>query len=194
MNPGAQAATDFTLDPVNWYTDPFKSPIYYGARVAQWFAGGKTGAGVDFISKTAPGRFATADAVADEAAALSLEGLTTQFTTENLEQASPDLRGAFHELNRFFNMAAYNPKGKEKLTGDRAADLARDEGLLFWVGWVSQNTVSIFSTADANGPFRRIVISFTCSALQAAVKQEAANELILAVSNVLNTPGLCPAE
>jgi zinc protease len=43
-------------------------------------------AGVDFVSKTAPGRFATADAVADEAAALALEGLATDFTTSNLER------------------------------------------------------------------------------------------------------------
>jgi predicted Zn-dependent peptidase len=42
-------------------------------------------AGVDFISKTAPGRFATADAVADEAASLALEGLTTEFTTRTLD-------------------------------------------------------------------------------------------------------------
>jgi predicted Zn-dependent peptidase len=41
-------------------------------------------ASIDFISKTAPGRFATADAVADEASNLALEGLTTQFTTDNL--------------------------------------------------------------------------------------------------------------
>jgi hypothetical protein len=53
VNPAAQGATDFTLDPVNWYTDPFKSPIYYGARVAQWFAGGRTGAGIDFIHSKA---------------------------------------------------------------------------------------------------------------------------------------------
>jgi zinc protease len=42
-------------------------------------------AGVDFISKTAPGRFATADAVADEAVTMALDGLTTEFTTETLE-------------------------------------------------------------------------------------------------------------
>ena len=42
-------------------------------------------AGVDFISKTAPGRFATADAVADEAVTLALDGLSTDFTTETLE-------------------------------------------------------------------------------------------------------------
>jgi len=45
----------------------------------------ETKAGVDFIGKTAPGRYATADAVAEEAAALSLEGLTTDFTTANLQ-------------------------------------------------------------------------------------------------------------
>ena len=46
-------ATDFTIDPVNWYTHPFKSPIYYGARVAHWFSGGKAGTMVDFIHSKA---------------------------------------------------------------------------------------------------------------------------------------------
>jgi zinc protease len=44
----------------------------------------ETQVGIDFIGKTAPGRFATADSVAEEAAGLSLEGLTTEFTTANL--------------------------------------------------------------------------------------------------------------
>jgi predicted Zn-dependent peptidase len=47
-------------------------------------------AGVDYIAKTAPGRYATADAVADEAAGLALDGLTTEFTTQNL-RAMQDL-------------------------------------------------------------------------------------------------------
>lgn len=41
-------------------------------------------AGVDFLCRTAPGRFATADAVADEAAARAAEGLTTAHTTQVL--------------------------------------------------------------------------------------------------------------
>lgn len=45
--------TDFSIDEINWYTRPFKSPIYYGARVAQWFTGGKIGAMVDFIHSKA---------------------------------------------------------------------------------------------------------------------------------------------
>jgi lipid A oxidase len=52
-NPGGPGATDFTVDPVNWYTAPFKSPIYYGARVQRWFAGGRTGGMVDFIHSKA---------------------------------------------------------------------------------------------------------------------------------------------
>lgn len=40
--------------------------------------------GVDFISKTAPGRYATADAIADEAVSMALDGRTTEFTTANL--------------------------------------------------------------------------------------------------------------
>jgi lipid A oxidase len=51
-NPNAPSATDFTIDPVNWYTDPFKSPIYYGVRLARWFTGG-AGTGIDFIHSKA---------------------------------------------------------------------------------------------------------------------------------------------
>ena len=40
--------------------------------------------GVDFIGKTAPGRYATADAIADEAEMMALDGRTTEFTTANL--------------------------------------------------------------------------------------------------------------
>ena len=53
-------------------------------KAREGFTAEETQAGVDFISKTAPGRYATADTVAEEAAGLSLEGLTTEFTTTNL--------------------------------------------------------------------------------------------------------------
>ncbi|HET6320660.1 MAG TPA: hypothetical protein VFF87_01285 [Hyphomicrobium sp.] len=52
-NPLTEGATDFTIDKVDWYTAPFKSPIYYGARVAQWFSGGGFGTGLDFIHSKA---------------------------------------------------------------------------------------------------------------------------------------------
>lgn len=44
--------------------------------------------GVDYVGKTAPGRYATADAVADETAALALERLPLDFTTRTLREVA----------------------------------------------------------------------------------------------------------
>jgi phospholipid/cholesterol/gamma-HCH transport system substrate-binding protein len=110
----------------------------------------------------------------------------------DLGAASPNLRESFRELNRFFNMAAYNPGGREKLTGDFEKDRAREEGLLFWLAWTSQNGASVFSTADASGPFRRIILSATCSTWLGAIQQEPAQEIIYNLTDALNDPGICP--
>ena len=56
--------------------------ILDGAR--DGFTDAEVRSGVDYVGKTAPGRYATADAVADETAALALEGLPLDFTTRNL--------------------------------------------------------------------------------------------------------------
>ena len=76
----------------------------------------------------------------------------------DLSKASPELTGTFRGLNRLFNIGAHNPNGNEELTGDLAKDRARDEGYLYWLAWTAQNTVSLFSTSDAQGPFRRIFL------------------------------------
>lgn len=61
-------------------------------------------AGADFIRMTAPARFGTADAVADEAAMLAHDGLTTDFTTRNLAalaSADPEaVSAAYREVVR----------------------------------------------------------------------------------------------
>ena len=89
----------------------------------------------------------------------------------NLAKASPDLRESFFELNRFFNMAAYNPGGRERLTGNADTDRARDEGLLFWLGWVAHNSNLVFSTGDAQGPYRRIILNATCTTYRQILEQ-----------------------
>ena len=73
-------------------------------------------------------------------------------------KAMPDLKGAVGELNRFFNMGAYNPGGAEPVTGSIAQQRARQEGYLYWLAWAAQNGVSLFSTANAQGPWRRVTI------------------------------------
>ena len=90
----------------------------------------------------------------------------------DLAQATPDLTDTFLELNRFFNMAGYNPKGREAPEAYATNPRARDEGYLFWVGWVAQNTVSIFSTADASGPFRRALLGFGCTSFKTVVASD----------------------
>jgi phospholipid/cholesterol/gamma-HCH transport system substrate-binding protein len=73
-----------------------------------------------------------------------------------LADAGPDLAGSFRGLNRFFNIGAYNPGGTEALTGVPAVDRNRQEGYLFWLAWIAQNTVSVFNVQDATGPIRRV--------------------------------------
>jgi phospholipid/cholesterol/gamma-HCH transport system substrate-binding protein len=114
---------------------------------------------------------------------------TLRPAAQRLSKASPDLRASFYELNRLFNMLAHNPNGREALVpGDQEQNLARDEGFLFWLAWVSQNSVSVFSTSDAAGPYRRLLLAVTCTTVQGLGEDEPAS---LVVANLL--PLLSPA-
>ena len=71
--------------------------ILDGAR--DGFTDAEVRSGADFVGRTAPGRYATADAVADESATLAMEGLPADFTTRNLRAvaslAAEDLDDAY---------------------------------------------------------------------------------------------------
>lgn len=62
---------------------------------------------VNYIGKTAPARYATADAVADEAASLRLDGLSTGFVTDYLAQLAT-LTAA--DLDRAWQLWAKQPR------------------------------------------------------------------------------------
>src|SRR5213078_2993276 len=100
---------------------------------------------------------------------------------QDLSTAMPDLTSSFHELNRFFDIGAYKPNGREPVTGDPVKDRARDEGYLFWLGWTSHDTTSLFSTSDAQGPFRRFLAGMDCTSLKALVHQTPLAEVIYGV-------------
>jgi phospholipid/cholesterol/gamma-HCH transport system substrate-binding protein len=81
----------------------------------------------------------------------------------DLSKAGPDLTNSFLELNRLFNMLSYNPDGTQGIsqgceTGGScsAAERNRNEGYLYWLAWIAQDTTSIFSTRDAQGSIRRV--------------------------------------
>ncbi len=115
----------------------------------------------------------------------------------DLNRANPDLTTSFTKLNRFFNIGAFNPNGAEGLTGDVARDRAREEGHLYWLAWTAQNTVSLFSTGDAQGPFRRIFLGgLGCDTLTALLgivpnTPPALDPLLGGVINNLGAAGAC---
>jgi phospholipid/cholesterol/gamma-HCH transport system substrate-binding protein len=79
----------------------------------------------------------------------------------NLASATPDLTSSLGVLNRFFNMAAFNENGRETPGAS-----GRDEGYLFWAAWLQHNAAAVFSTSDANGPFRPVTLGGTCAVLK----------------------------
>jgi phospholipid/cholesterol/gamma-HCH transport system substrate-binding protein len=80
---------------------------------------------------------------------------------ESLGTATPDLTRTFASLNRFLNLAGFNEAGRQ------GPDVAgRDEGYLFWLAWLQHNGAALFSSSDANGPFRPVTLGGTCTVLR----------------------------
>lgn len=107
----------------------------------------------------------------------------------DLAGALPDLSESFGELNRFVNMAAFNPGGAEPVSDGRV----REEGYLFWLAWVAHNTNMLFSASDASGPFRRTVFAFDCNSLRELNAVEPILTEAFGLTNVLGSAGLCPS-
>jgi phospholipid/cholesterol/gamma-HCH transport system substrate-binding protein len=78
----------------------------------------------------------------------------------DLARTTPRLTDLAYELNRLGNMAAYNPHGAQP---PGAAN--RDEGYLYWAGWLGHNGNSVFQTQDGNGLYRRIYLTASCQTL-----------------------------
>jgi phospholipid/cholesterol/gamma-HCH transport system substrate-binding protein len=110
--------------------------------------------------------------------------------SKDLAAAGPDLTASFRGLNRLFNIGAYNPGGSEGISeacetkgACTREERARNESYLYWLAWVGQNTVSLFSTADALGPIRRAYLLnlncdiFSSEAIQGGMPESEANGL-----------------
>ena len=110
----------------------------------------------------------------------------------SLSRALPDLTESFFELNRFFNIAAFNRNGREGLSESRDANKQRDEGYLFWLAWTVQAGNSVFSTADATGPLRRTFLNISCDSLRDLATNQPGADVILGVTSLLRDNRLCP--
>jgi len=105
---------------------------------------------------------------------------------DQLAAASPRLTELALHLNRLGNMAAYNPNGAEA-----SGTPNRDEGYLYWLGWLAHIGNSTFQAQDAHGVYRRIYFTASCGTLQ-SVFPDPVSQLIGGVGDLLKTGGLCP--
>ena len=80
---------------------------------------------------------------------------------KNLVAATPRLTTVAEKLNKLFNMAAYNPNGAEG-----GGTPGRDEGYLYWLGWLAHVGNSTFSSQDAHGVYRHIYLVATCDTVK----------------------------
>jgi phospholipid/cholesterol/gamma-HCH transport system substrate-binding protein len=119
---------------------------------------------------------------------------------QQLSASSPALTNTFVVLNHLFNMLGYNPYGKQHYSS------SIDGTYLFWLAWLAHNGDAVFGTADANGPFRALTQTSTCTTLQAEaheIDQQAqatmgpgtntngVGAVILGLSNILTNPNFC---
>jgi phospholipid/cholesterol/gamma-HCH transport system substrate-binding protein len=106
--------------------------------------------------------------------------------SRQLAAGTPDVTRSLKVLNRFFNLLAFNRDGRE---GPDDAD--RQEGYLFWLAWVNHLGGAVFSTADANGPFRPVAFAGACETLRRSVDEEPELEFLQGLTPVLTDPRIC---
>jgi hypothetical protein len=103
-----------------------------------------------------------------------------------LAEGEPGLRRTFRIINRFFNLLAYNKDGRE---GPEKAD--RDEGYLFYTGWLVHQVNNLFGSLDAHGPGRPVTYGGTCNTIKNTVGAQEELEALLGLTGALTDPAVC---
>jgi phospholipid/cholesterol/gamma-HCH transport system substrate-binding protein len=104
----------------------------------------------------------------------------------DLARATPNFERVFRVLNRFGNLFANNPNGRED-----PADPNRQEGFLFYLGWLPHQSLNLFSTADAHGPFRPSLIAASCQTFRSITHDAPASEFLLGLTQLFSNPATC---
>lgn len=104
-----------------------------------------------------------------------------------LATATPHLTQSFVVLNHLFNDLGFNPNGAE---GPEVAN--RQEGFLFWIGWLDHQALTLFSTQDANGGYRPLFLTAPCSTYkQLVAEQGQALKFLLNLDPILDNVLAC---
>ena len=104
-----------------------------------------------------------------------------------LADATPDLTRSFVVLNQLFDLMSFNPGGRE---GPEVP--GRQESYLFWIAWVTHQTVNVFATADAHGSYRPVFLAGPCGMLQGLLAEDPTGTLANAnLGEILGAGGAC---
>jgi phospholipid/cholesterol/gamma-HCH transport system substrate-binding protein len=105
---------------------------------------------------------------------------------ERFSEATPRLTVIGEKINRLGNMAAHNPGGAEP-----PGTQGRDEGYLYWAGWLSHNGNSIFEGQDAHGVYRRIYLTTGCPSVFSILSQTPLAGLVSGLEELTKSGGPC---
>ncbi|MDX6699350.1 MAG: phospholipid/cholesterol/gamma-HCH transport system substrate-binding protein [Solirubrobacteraceae bacterium] len=106
---------------------------------------------------------------------------------KQLANATPDLTRSFAVLNKLFDLFSYNPGGRQ---GPEVAN--REEGYLFWIAWVTHQTVNVFSTGDAHGSLRPVFVGGPCGVLAGALAEDPTGIFAnMNLGSILGAGGAC---
>jgi phospholipid/cholesterol/gamma-HCH transport system substrate-binding protein len=106
--------------------------------------------------------------------------------SERFGEATPRLTVIGEKINRLGNMAAHNPGGAEE-----PGAAGRDEGYLYWAGWLAHNGNSIFEGQDANGLYRRIYFTAGCPTVTSLLSQTPFAALVTGLQELTKSGGPC---
>jgi phospholipid/cholesterol/gamma-HCH transport system substrate-binding protein len=107
-------------------------------------------------------------------------------TAHGLVEGEPFLTRSFTVLNHLFNLLGYNQNGREGPDNPR-----RDEGYLFYLGWLQHQAASVLSTADAHGPGRSLTIGGTCGTIQGIRQADPVWDLLFGTGGIVTDPAVC---
>ena len=110
-------------------------------------------------------------------------------SARRLARATPPLTSVFLRLNRFLNMAAFNPNGRED-----PGNAARQEGYLFWAAWLQHMATQLFSSSDAHGVFRPVTLGAPCATVEQLIEEEPELEFLLMLTPILTESDACGAK
>jgi phospholipid/cholesterol/gamma-HCH transport system substrate-binding protein len=106
-----------------------------------------------------------------------------------MADAAPGLTRSFAQLNNFFNLLAFNPKGRE---GPENAN--RQEGYLFWLAWAQHMAIQLFSSSDAHGVFRPVTLGAPCASVEQIIAGHPEIEFLAGLTPLLTDSAACKTE